>query len=132
MIYTVITRRGRFWTQDPAETGLSAADAQRLHESPTEDDGLGERTQAVYVPAQDLEVWARRSYCVGCGCLNPTLFMVHDALWAAVVSDPRALLCLQCFQSRLGRPVTRADLRDVPCNAMFGILDEIPADAPAA
>jgi hypothetical protein len=46
------------------------------------------------------------------------MFMLEDALWAKVNGGPEGVLCLACVEERLGRSVTRDDLKlEVPCNA---------------
>jgi len=59
-----------------------------------------------------------------CGEKYPNIYMVHDKLWLSV-AHKKAILCLSCFQKRLGRKVTRDDLkRDVECNEL-AFLDEL-------
>lgn len=69
------------------------------------------------------------------GCLVHEDFYVHDGLWDAVCPDDevrewaidgttfregRFVICLGCFESRLGRRLTREDLTVRPQD-MFGI-----------
>lgn len=45
------------------------------------------------------------------------MYMVHDELWERVVGDKRAgMLCVGCFEARLGRYLTPADFTDAPLN----------------
>ena len=65
--------------------------------------------------------------CADCGIdvvpLNPLgardwqRFMVTDATWAAAGMEPLGgWLCVDCLESRLGRPLTGADFQPVPLN----------------
>jgi hypothetical protein len=65
--------------------------------------------------------------CMDCGCDtsggcssvrtgNGDYYMVHDELWDSVVPETRGMLCLACLGKRLGRPVIRADLKNLPIN----------------
>jgi hypothetical protein len=61
--------------------------------------------------------------CGDCGVLV-NVYMVRDDVWAAAGgvtgndwSGRRVrFLCIPCLQHRLGRPLTKADLTDVPAN----------------
>jgi hypothetical protein len=51
--------------------------------------------------------------CIDCPVYNPPPFMVRDELWDALTSagERRRVLCWNCFERRLGRALTVADLR---------------------
>lgn len=58
------------------------------------------------------------NYCEDCHESCPTQFIVHDKLWREVYGPDKPefmmnLLCLDCFQRRLGRNITWEDLK--PC-----------------
>lgn len=58
----------------------------------------------------------KRYACVDCGELHEC-WMVVDALWRQYVGMPRGIcVCYQCFEKRLGRKLTSADLKQVPSN----------------
>ena len=45
-------------------------------------------------------------------------YMVHDQVWADAGLKPRdGWFCIPCLETRLGRPLSGADLTDVPLNA---------------
>ena len=53
-------------------------------------------------------------------CSEPVLAgpVLHDELWATVAPpDTDGFLCFACFEKRLGRPLTQADLQRCPFNA---------------
>jgi hypothetical protein len=54
-------------------------------------------------------------YCADCSESYPSLFMVHDWLWQKY-GQGDAVLCLGCFEARLGRDVVQEDLTAVPVN----------------
>lgn len=43
-------------------------------------------------------------------------YMVHDELWAAH-GNGKGILCVGCFEARLGRSLEIGDLKPVPLNA---------------
>jgi hypothetical protein len=62
----------------------------------------------------------RKIDCLGCGVDtsfatgNGHYYLVHDALWLRAVPGGRGMLCLDCLEKRLGRPLTRADFERTP------------------
>jgi hypothetical protein len=51
-------------------------------------------------------------------------YMVHNRVWAEAGMTPLGgWLCIPCFEDRLGRPLTPADLADVPLNDLDGDKD---------
>ena len=60
--------------------------------------------------------------CADCGTkrLGPIL---HDYLWN-LIAEKRSFLCLGCIEFRLGRQLTRSDLRDCQANAGWLPYDE--------
>lgn len=60
--------------------------------------------------------------CPDCGIPDADVYMVLDELWLAVNGSYEGQLCVECFERRLGRNLTMADLKkDPPCNALFFI-----------
>lgn len=51
------------------------------------------------------------------------MYMVKPELWEEFVGDKRAVLCFQCFQTRMKRPLTFDDLLEVGLTSemMLGI-----------
>lgn len=47
-----------------------------------------------------------------CGKVNPNMFSIKNDIWLSV-AEPDIILCFNCFEKRLGRPVTLYDLH--PC-----------------
>ena len=64
-------------------------------------------------------------FCHQCRAPWPVFFMVHSSLWEAHASKTE-LLCIDCFEGRLGRKLTRADLNDAPLNSFPDTLALIP------
>ncbi len=50
--------------------------------------------------------------CDDCGTSNMEMYMIRHKLWLSVAAN-RDILCLPCFEARLGRKVTLHDL--LPC-----------------
>ena len=46
-------------------------------------------------------------------------YMLHDKIWCSVASKFE-MLCISCFEKRLGRPLFREDFVDKPIN--FGCI----------
>ena len=58
-------------------------------------------------------------FCVDCDVdtyVNEQFYMLHDALWAQIASDVETMLCLECAERRLGRPLNGLDFAAVPLN----------------
>lgn len=61
--------------------------------------------------------WDATTSCKDCGApagLKPgcmVAFYVHDELWNSF-ADTHDVLCFDCAEKRLGRPITLADLKD--------------------
>lgn len=51
--------------------------------------------------------------CDSCSTDEFLDYMVKDALWLSV-AKPREVLCLKCFEARLGRKVQLLDLKPCP------------------
>ena len=50
--------------------------------------------------------------CIDCGIDTDQIeeqYMVHDDLWRAGNPAERGMLCVGCFEKRLGRPLRRED-----------------------
>lgn len=58
--------------------------------------------------AHGIDVREMRRNCGDCHEPEPMLFSVHKDLWAAHGNG--GILCLPCFEKRLGRPITMDDL----------------------
>ena len=54
----------------------------------------------------------KQDTCVDCGMphFHQLMFRVHDQLWAEYAPSIDALLCLPCFEKRLGRRLDKTDL----------------------
>jgi len=58
-------------------------------------------------------------FCADCDVdtyVNEQFYMLHDELWAQVAADVDTMLCLDCFEKRLGRPLHAVDFAQVPVN----------------
>lgn len=53
-------------------------------------------------------------YCQDCLTPFPEMFMVRNQLWQQMGLD--GLICIDCFERRLGRPLTRRDFSSAPIN----------------
>jgi hypothetical protein len=60
-----------------------------------------------------------RFFCVDCDVdtfVNEQFYALHDELWFRVAADVDTMLCLNCFEKRLGRGLCSADFAPVPLN----------------
>jgi hypothetical protein len=57
-----------------------------------------------------------RQCCDDCQQPLPAGPALHDELWTSI-AQPDAFLCFVCFEKRLGRPLTQADLKTCAFNA---------------
>lgn len=64
--------------------------------------------------------------CIGCGKTH-TGYMVKKEVWQFAHLEPRDLCCMSCLTKRIGRPLTIADLADVPLN--YTVLEVLEAFA---
>lgn len=61
--------------------------------------------------------WEPTTTCLDCGAVaglkegQMEAFYVHDALWNSF-ADTHDVLCFDCAQKRLGRPITLDDLKE--------------------
>jgi hypothetical protein len=55
--------------------------------------------------------------CRDCN-IHPEIFMVQDDLWDQHGVGSR-MLCILCFEKRVGRPLTIEDFKPVPCNDLI-------------
>jgi hypothetical protein len=62
--------------------------------------------------------------CRDCGVNEPPMFVVHDDIWLSV-APKQAVLCLTCFENRLGRPVVPLDLKPCGVTETFKLGHEI-------
>jgi hypothetical protein len=60
-------------------------------------------------------------FCSDCLSTWPEFYMVRDDLWKAHGND-EGLLCMRCFEKRMGRKVVKADLNDAPLNSFPATL----------
>ncbi len=59
------------------------------------------------------------NYRLDCGdCASPRdEYMVLDTVWAAAgFTSRKGVVCLDCLEARLGRPLTLADFNSAPIN----------------
>ena len=60
-------------------------------------------------------------FCLDCnehtGEINE-YYMVHDALWVVNVPEYHGMMCIGCFEDRLGRKLEPEDFTDCPLNQM--------------
>lgn len=77
------------------------------------DDGLGKIRDGLFRYV--------RTYCIDCRARNPMCFWVEPKLWRSAGFLGRAgIICFNCFQTRIGRPLVLADLpRAIPMNEPF-------------
>jgi hypothetical protein len=62
---------------------------------------------------------ARRHHCLGCRRDTIDLgeyYMLRDEIWLQVAGPLEGMLCIGCFEERLGRALVMADFSDVPIN----------------
>jgi hypothetical protein len=54
----------------------------------------------------------RPKMCADCKVVHsfPLMYRVHDELWAKYARPDGKVLCMPCFERRLGRPLEKADL----------------------
>lgn len=52
--------------------------------------------------------------CIDCGDECTEIFMAKDRLWYKFTDN--GMLCLSCFEKRLGRKIVKKDLTKAPCN----------------
>jgi hypothetical protein len=60
-----------------------------------------------------------RFFCADCDVdtyVNEQFYMLHDEVWDQVASDVDTMLCLACFEKRLGRTLRAVDFTSVPLN----------------
>jgi len=57
-------------------------------------------------------------FCMDCYVPYPTGFMVHNKVWkeAEFKTSYDGVICIQCFEERLGRTIKAEDLTEVPLN----------------
>jgi hypothetical protein len=56
----------------------------------------------------------RNPRCMDCGVDTDAIneqYMIHDELWREVVPSEAGMLCVGCFEKRLGRKLRRDDFR---------------------
>jgi hypothetical protein len=59
--------------------------------------------------------------CMDCGVdttVATEVYMVHDELWRSVVPEEAGMLCVGCFEKRLGRKLCRNDFRPYTIRAV--------------
>jgi hypothetical protein len=62
-----------------------------------------------------------RFFCADCDVdtyVNQQYYMLHDELWARVAPQVDTMLCLSCFEIRLGRTLNERDFAAVPLNEL--------------
>jgi len=137
-----MSRQGTLDRDELARRGLRiavAALADELHwaiDAGTGAEDLHERVALWEVNHEDADVDALAergapSACADCGTDTTPYdgdgrpvaggwewYMLRQELWDAIVTEarPARFLCLGCVEGRLGRPVQRDDLADVPLN----------------
>lgn len=58
--------------------------------------------------------------CRDCGLRWPTMYMVHDQVWAEANYGPRDVACVDCLERALRRPLTIADFKpDLPIHRLL-------------
>jgi hypothetical protein len=86
--------------------------------------GLVERRPGQFVDPHVAELKnPRTAYyeCRDCQVPMPPWFYVHDELWRTQFDHHHAgIVCWECFEDRIGRPLTREDLHPLTlCNAYW-------------
>ncbi len=61
---------------------------------------------------KDSKVSWRIPVCDECEKRNPGMILLKDELWWEIAKEKREILCLNCIERRLGRPITFYDLKD--------------------
>ena len=90
-------------------------------------EALQEEAEANGVNVNERAKWHILSWfqpCQDCGDLTHDGFMVHDEVWDASGAGD-GYICLDCLESRLGRPLVAADFKDVPLNDIESASDEL-------
>lgn len=105
-----VKRTVRLVAEAPAEMADLFKDARWEKVSP------GHRVRAVYHKGIRLE--QHLYFCRDCRRKNPVSFMVNDALWAAAGLKKAGVICVECFEKRIGRRIKSADLRVCKMNAL--------------
>lgn len=62
-----------------------------------------------------LQEFRAAAHCGDCDAAHG-MYMLRDAVWLAINSKKKGVLCIACAARRLGRPLTCHDFTDVPCN----------------
>ena len=74
--------------------------------------------------------WKLAFKCIDCGGCTLDMgeyYMVHFEMWLDLVGDLDAgMLCIGCFETRLGRELTPADFLDCPLNQSDDPGDKSP------
>lgn len=64
-----------------------------------------------------MEMSVVRMFCQDCQAPFPTLFMVQDWLWRHLGLE--GIICLDCFERRLGRPLAAQDFKEPKYNGFL-------------
>jgi len=75
-----------------------------------------------------------RDDCRDCGCPTGTghYYTAHEEVWAAAGAGKRDHLCLDCFEARLGHPLSEADFVALPTEIMARFAGEAGEPLPPA
>lgn len=71
--------------------------------------GVQVRRIRCHVPSRQSDSKVRY-FCQDCGDEDPGCFIVHDVLWNSICPQG-GLICIGCFEKRLGRPLAIFDLK---------------------
>ena len=67
--------------------------------------------------------------CKYCKEVDFDMFMVNDILWLKVATKKKDLICIKCFESKLGRSLVLKDFTKVPVNKCWiGKLKHVKLD----
>ncbi len=109
------------WEPNEDEHRLQCKIAGCAHDPGGFDNGQGWCDMCRFVAGLQVEVLRQRGVeipdplaCWDCGALEP-MYMVQDDLWKSVCADGEdAMLCIGCFEKRLGRSLSSEDFRLTP------------------
>jgi hypothetical protein len=80
------------------------------------------------VEYQGFTLMSTRYFCQDCLKPSPDLFMVLDWLWRHLGLN--GIICLDCFEKRLGRPLVAQDFKDPKFNGLLFRTPPAPMPEP--
>lgn len=82
----------------------------------------GHTTEEKYLRIERMMRWKRpAARCDYCGGIDGG-YMVHDDLWISLIGPKHCgLVCLDCLQAKLPRPLKLSDFKEVPINHLLRV-----------